>query len=102
MGGDNSTTSFSGVISNPGGITKLGTGIMTLTGVNTYSGVTTASAGTLQLTGSGSMASTSNLTLNANSVFKIDNSGISGTYTARLSSSTTMTFNGGRFNMLTT
>ncbi|EWY39248.1 Hemolysin-type calcium-binding protein [Skermanella stibiiresistens SB22] len=44
-GGDNTSTTFSGVISGAGGLTKTGTGVLTLTGVNTYTGTTTVSAG---------------------------------------------------------
>ena len=47
-GGDNTSTTFSGVISGGGGLAKTGTGTVTLTGANSYSGGTTVSAGTLQ------------------------------------------------------
>ncbi len=49
-GGDNTSTSYSGAISGTGtsGLTKQGTGTLTLSGLNTYSGATNVSAGTLQ------------------------------------------------------
>lgn len=51
-GVDNSSTTYSGVISGTGVLTKAGSGTLTLSGTNTYSGLTTVSAGTLVLTGS--------------------------------------------------
>ncbi|MFT5127194.1 MAG: fibronectin-binding autotransporter adhesin [Rhodothermales bacterium] len=53
-GGDDSSTSFSGVIQDGGGVmalAKAGSGIQTLTGTNTYSGTTTVNAGTLAING---------------------------------------------------
>ena len=47
-GGNNNSTTFSGVISGPGSLTKDGTGTFTLTGANTYSGGTTVNTGTLE------------------------------------------------------
>ena len=58
-GGNNTSTSYAGVISGNGGLTKTGTGTQTLTNINTYTGTTTVSAGTLLLSGSGSINSTS-------------------------------------------
>ncbi len=48
-GGDNTSTTMSGVISGTGGLTKSGTGTLTLDGANTYTGTTTVSAGTLEV-----------------------------------------------------
>ncbi len=46
--GNSTATTFSGIISGTGGLTKVGTGTFTVTGANTYTGATTISAGTLQ------------------------------------------------------
>lgn len=47
-GGDGTSTTYSGVISGTGDVTKTGAGVFTLSGNNTYTGVTTVSAGTLR------------------------------------------------------
>ena len=47
-GGDGSSSQFSGaLIGNGGGLTKLGSGVLTLAGASSYSGATRVSAGTL-------------------------------------------------------
>ncbi len=48
-------TTYSGVISGTGALTKVGAGTLTLTGVNAYTGATTLSAGTLKVGGAGQL-----------------------------------------------
>ena len=56
VGGNNATSTFSGVIKNTTGslaLTKIGTGTLTLSGNNTYSGATSLSGGTLEIGAAG-------------------------------------------------
>ena len=62
-GGDNSSGTFSGVMSGTGGLTKQGTGTFTLSGANTYTGATTINAGTVQLGAANRIANTSAVTV---------------------------------------
>ena len=52
VGNNNSSTTYSGVLSGGGSLTKTGSGTMTLTGASTYTGATSVNAGTLTLSGS--------------------------------------------------
>src|SRR5262249_46633896 len=56
-GGDNRSTTFAGVISGDGSLTKVGTGTLTLSGANTYAGGTTLAAGRLRLENSQALGS---------------------------------------------
>lgn len=76
VGGDNTSTTFSGVLDDTGTSTlnfvKTGSGTLALTGANTYAGTTTISGGTLQIGSggtTGSLASTAGITNNANLTF---------------------------------
>jgi outer membrane autotransporter protein len=51
-GNDNTSTTFSGVISGAGGLTKIGSGALMLSGISSYSGATAVNAGTLIVNGS--------------------------------------------------
>jgi autotransporter-associated beta strand protein len=58
VGSNNTTTTFSGVMSGIGGsLTKTGGGTFTLSGANTYTGATTVTGGTLLVNGSTSSSS---------------------------------------------
>src|SRR5262249_53765495 len=58
VGGNNTTTNFSGVISGTGGLTKIGTGKMVLTAANPYTGLTIVNGGILEVDGSQGSSST--------------------------------------------
>ena len=58
------STTFSGVASGTGGITKLGAGTLTLSGANTYTGTTTVTAGSLALGAANALANGSSLVVN--------------------------------------
>lgn len=85
LGGTASTT-FSGIISGSGGITKVGSGTFSLAGTNIYNGTTTISAGILSVgaggtsgsLGGGDIVNNSTLQLNRSNDFNLANN-ISGT-----------------------
>lgn len=58
IGANDDSTSFSGVISGPGGITKTGNGTLTFTEANTYDGSTTVSSGVLNVQDESAFGST--------------------------------------------
>ncbi|MEP9357522.1 autotransporter-associated beta strand repeat-containing protein [Sphingomonas sp. KR3-1] len=61
LGSDNLDSLFGGVASGTGGLTKVGTGVLTLSGANTYSGLTQVAEGTLRLGAAGVLADDSTL-----------------------------------------
>jgi fibronectin-binding autotransporter adhesin len=50
IGGDGTSTSYAGIISGTGGLTKVGAGTQTLSGTNTYSGGTAINGGAISIT----------------------------------------------------
>ncbi|MEX2140431.1 MAG: autotransporter-associated beta strand repeat-containing protein [Pirellulales bacterium] len=71
-GGNNSSTIFSGVMSGARGLSKFGTGAITLTGANNYTGNTTIFGGTLRLGASGSIPDPSLLFIATGAVFDLN------------------------------
>lgn len=72
-GGNNASTTFSGVISGTGnGITKTGSGTFTLSGSNTYTGSTTVSAGTLGLSGGAAISDVSAVTVSSGATVSLN------------------------------
>ena len=64
-GGDNSSTTFGGVLQDGSGqllLTKAGTGILTLSGANTYGGVTDVAVGTLRANNASALGTTAGAT----------------------------------------
>jgi outer membrane autotransporter protein len=57
VGGNNTSTTFAGAINGDAGLTKVGTGTLTLSGISTYTGATTIGGGTLSVIGQVNLSS---------------------------------------------
>ena len=69
--GGSSLTISNNVLAGPGGLTKTGSGVLTLRGSNTYAGETFISAGTLALAASGSLSGSSVITVSAGATLDV-------------------------------
>jgi fibronectin-binding autotransporter adhesin len=72
VGGDNSSTTYSGVMSGSGRLTKTGNGVLLVSGNNTYSGVTTISAGTLRLGAANRLSNSSAVDVGSGATFDLN------------------------------
>jgi autotransporter-associated beta strand protein len=70
-GGNGDSTTFAGIISGSGGLTKDGAGTMTLSGANSFTGATTVNGGTLQLGGSGILSDVTDLSVNSGAALDV-------------------------------
>jgi autotransporter-associated beta strand protein len=74
VGGNSGSTTFSGVLSGSGSLTKVGNGALTLSGPNTYSGTNLVSAGKLTISAASTITNT--ITVADGAAFGVSASGI--------------------------
>ncbi len=105
VGGDGSSTTFSGTRSGGGSLTKTGAGTLTLSGTGTNTGSTTVNGGTLVLSGGNAIADgAAALTVNAGGTLEIAQSETIGQLTTNgtgkvvLDTGTTLTVGTGGFH----
>ena len=70
--GDATDTTFAGIISGTGGLTKQGVGLLTLSGGNTFSGGVAVNAGTLAVAGGAALANGVMVTIAASAALRLE------------------------------
>jgi len=87
VGGSNSTTTYAGILSGTGGgLTKSGSGALTLSGNNTYTGATQINGGILQVAAAQALSSSGNITFGGGTLQYTTN-GAGTDYSARFKNS---------------
>lgn len=90
VGGNNAGTTYAGILSGAGGLTKVGTGTLTLNNANNYAGITTVNAGKLAV--SSAQATTNEISVGNGATLGVTVSGTNQLQPALL------TFNAGATN----
>ena len=79
VGNDNANTTFSGMLTGPGGLTKVGAGTLWLSGSNGFSGTTSVNSGALVVANAAALRnSIVNATANTNIVFSVSAASVGG------------------------
>jgi autotransporter-associated beta strand protein len=78
-GGNNTSTSYAGVIAGTGGLTKQGSGTLALTATNSFTGPTVISGGTLEV--SGSISATTSIAITGSTLRLAANGAVNNTAT---------------------
>ncbi|MBO9663926.1 autotransporter-associated beta strand repeat-containing protein [Dokdonella sp.] len=98
VGNNGSSTTYSGAMSGPGSLTKIGGGTLTLAGTSSYAGATSVSAGTLRVngtSGSGALTVAGGATLGGSGRVAGIATAQNGSHLAPGNSPGTLTFSGG-------
>jgi len=102
IGGDNTSTTFSGTISGMGGLTKDGTGTLDLLSPSTYQGATAVAQGTLQLAADDTLPVTSTVTVMAGAILDFNQGQNDFMTGSSITGAGTVSFSGGTANILGT